>query len=117
MENPFEILEKKLNRIEGLLYTLKEEIDSLKDTKKYGKENLTIDQAIELLEENGLPITKAQIYKLSFLGEIPASRIGKRLIFSREDLLSWIESRKVMKVPPARMAAEKLAESVKRRKQ
>lgn len=108
--NPFDVILSELADI-------KSEVRKMRQPEPPAKqpENLTIDQAIELLEENGLPITRANIYKLSHLGEIPVSRIGKRLVFSRRNLLSWIEFRKVEKISPATIAVEKLAISARRR--
>lgn len=108
--NPFDLILSELAE-------LKAEVRKIRAPEPPTKqpENLTIDQAIQILEENGLPITRAQIYKFSHLGEIPASRIGKRLVFNRKDLLNWLESRKVAKIPPQKMAAEKLAQSARRR--
>lgn len=108
--NPFDVILSELADIRSEVRKLRQPEPPAKQP-----ENLTIDQAIELLQDNGLPITRAQIYKLSHLGKIPASRIGKRLVFSRKSLLNWIESRKVEKVSPATIAAEKLARSAQRR--
>ena len=110
VQNPFEAILSKLAE-------LKAEIRKIKPPEPPAKlpDALTIDQAIQFLEENGLPVTKAQVYKLSFLNEIPASRIGKRLVFSRKDLLTWIQARTIPKVSPQQKAAEKLAQSARRR--
>jgi hypothetical protein len=110
ISNPFDLI---LSEIEEL----KTEVRKIRvpGPPEKQSENITIDQAIQLLIDNGYPTTKAQVYKLSHLGEIPASRIGKRLVFSRKALLNWIESRKIAKVSPQRMAAEKLASLVRNR--
>lgn len=108
--NPFDLILSELAE-------LKAEIRKIRAPEPPSKppENLTIDQAIEFLKENGLPIAKAEIYKKSSLGKIPCDRIGKRLVFSRKDLLNWLEARKIEKVSPERRAAEKLAQSARRR--
>lgn len=110
VSNPFDLI---LSEIEELKF----EVRKLKapEPQFTPPENLTPQQALELLEENALPSTMAQLYKLSSLGEIPVSRIGKRLVFSRKDLLEWIESRKIFKVSSRDKAAEKLANSARRR--
>lgn len=108
--NPFDLI---LSEIEELKY----EVRKLKapEPQVIPPENLTPRQALELLAENALPSTLAQLYKLSSLGEIPVSRIGKRLVFSRKELLNWIESRKIVKVSSSVLASEKLAISARRR--
>ena len=90
------------------------DMHSGKTTLSLGLPWMTYD-AIDFLKENGLPIAKAQVYKLSFQNEIPASRIGKRLVFSRKDLLNWLAMRTIEKVSPQRKAAEKLSKSANRR--
>lgn len=108
--NPFDVILSELADIRSEVRKLRQPEPPVKLP-----ENLTVDQAIELLQDNGLPITLATLYKKTHLGEIPASRIGKRLVFSRKKLLNWIESRRVEKVAPATIAAEKLARSAQRR--
>ena len=51
-----------------------------------------IDEAVELTKWS-----KATIYKKSFTGEIPCSRMGKRLIFSRKELLLFMQSQTIRK--------------------
>jgi predicted DNA-binding transcriptional regulator AlpA len=41
---------------------------------------------------------KPTIYKKSFLGAIPCSRMGKRLVFSRKELTNWMQSQTIRKV-------------------
>jgi predicted DNA-binding transcriptional regulator AlpA len=54
-------------------------------------------------------LQKASIYKLSSLGEIPCLRYGgKRLIFSKRELLLWMQSRTVRKESPDAIASKQL---------
>ena len=108
--NPFDLILSELAELKAEIRKIKTPETPIKQP-----ENLTIEQAIEFLKENGLPIAKAQVYKLSFQNEIPASRIGKRLVFSRKDLLNWLAMRTIEKVSPQRKAAEKLSKSANRR--
>lgn len=108
--NPFDAIFSKLEDIQSDVRKLRQPEPPAKQS-----DNLTIDQAVEFLKENGDPHTKATVYKKSCLGEIPASRSGKRLLFSRKKLENWIESRRVEKVAPATIAADKLARSAQRR--
>ena len=68
--------------------------DAISDAKQKAQaEVMNIDDAVVFLKENGLPITKKSLYGKTFSGTIPFKRIGKRLVFSRKELLQWIESR------------------------
>ena len=60
-------------------------------------EKLSKDQALALMAENGFPTTTGNLYKMTANNEIPCARIGKRLIFSKTDLINWIEYRSVNK--------------------
>jgi predicted DNA-binding transcriptional regulator AlpA len=73
---------------------------------------IDIDEAVKVTG-----YLKATIYKKSFLGEIPCSRRGKRLIFSRRQLLKWMESQTVPKPSPEDIAVNRLAkEAIKKEK-
>lgn len=45
-----------------------------------------------------LPISRATAYRMAQKGVIPCLRIGRRFIFSREHLKSWIEKNMVGEV-------------------
>jgi len=62
-----------------------------------------IDEACELTGW-----LKATIYKKSFLGEIPCSRLGKRLVFSRKELTVWMQSQTIRKQSPEETATKHL---------
>lgn len=55
-------------------------------------DNLNLSKAIELLNEWGYPTSKAKIYKLTSTGTMPCRKYGSRLIFSREELLKWVDT-------------------------
>lgn len=74
-------------------------------------EKLSKDQALAFLAENGIPTTTGNLYKMSAKNEIPCARIGKRLIFSRIDLLNWIESRSVRKTDSIEKTAMQVSKS------
>ncbi|WP_205504508.1 helix-turn-helix domain-containing protein [Rufibacter psychrotolerans] len=50
----------------------------------------TFDDAIEI---TGL--SKSKLYKLTSAKEIPHKRFGSRLIFSRKELVAWIDSQTI----------------------
>lgn len=64
-------------------------------TKEPEPDILKIDQALNFLSLQGWPTTKQTIYNLVFKKEIPYRKVGRRVIFSRKELLQWIESRTV----------------------
>lgn len=50
---------------------------------------VTLETAVEFLRENGFPTSKAKIYKLTSCNQIPYSKYGNKLVFSRIKLLAW----------------------------
>ncbi|MGI4727590.1 MAG: helix-turn-helix domain-containing protein [Janthinobacterium lividum] len=85
MENPFQELQRQLNYIETLILELKSS-NSINAVKP-DDELLTIDQASDLLN-----LAKPTIYSLSASSKIPVIKKGKRLYFSRKELLDWLKS-------------------------
>ena len=64
-----------------------------KTSERKPKENLTMMEAIEFLNELGFPTTRSAIYNIVFRGKIPHRKIGRRIVFSRTELSEWVESR------------------------
>jgi len=73
----------KLDRIEAAISSPAKKVTE--------NDRMLMDEAIEFLKENGRPTSKSTLYKESSLGWIPCKRIGKRLVFSRKELKTWIE--------------------------
>lgn len=44
------------------------------------------------LRKLGLDIPKSALYKATSTGEIPFHKMGRRLIFRREEVLEWVDS-------------------------
>lgn len=78
-------------------------------------DTMTVEQALPFLSEQGLPTTKKTLYNWIFRGVIPCKHIGRRVIFSRKDLLSWIESRTVRSEDRRAAAALRISESANRK--
>ena len=57
------------------------------------KENLTPTEAVEFLTELGFTTTRSNLYNLTFRGQIPYRKIGRRNVFSRQELLQWVEEK------------------------
>lgn len=53
-------------------------------------DKVSIDEAVCHLKEEGFPLKKSSVYKLTHRDEIPYQKIGKRLIFSRSALTAWV---------------------------
>lgn len=62
-------------------------------------DNLALNDALEMLRENGYIISKAQIYKLTSAKEVPHKIFGNKLVFSRRELLEWAAKRVKEKKP------------------
>lgn len=85
MNNPFEVIEARLNNIETLLLDLKH------TPKEQGEQSetdelLTVQQAAELLN-----LSVPTLYGYTQRAEIPVCKRGKRLYFSKQSLFEWIK--------------------------
>lgn len=58
-------------------------------------DTMYVDDTIEFLKDHGYPVTVATLYNRTFKRAIPYSRIGKRLVFSRKELLQWLDSKAI----------------------
>lgn len=63
--------------------------------KKDLPDTLSLDQAIEVLRDNAYTTSKANIYKLTSTNQIPYSKYGSRLVFSRKSLLEWAKKKTI----------------------
>ena len=68
---------------------------AVKPSKETEQDKFDINQAREFLQFQGVPTSKQNLYNLVFKKEIPYCKVGKRIVFSRKELLLWIESRTV----------------------
>lgn len=59
-------------------------------------------QAIAFLKENGYELSKSKLYKLTSSGQVPFRNFGRRLIFSRKELLEWVEKQTVERSDPSK---------------
>ncbi|PVY43267.1 helix-turn-helix domain-containing protein [Pontibacter virosus] len=93
IDNPFAILERRLNRLETLLLDIK--AVSGQPKKQDYPERLTREQALKFLGEQGVPISESHLYKLTAAKGIPFQKFNNKLVFSRAELLNWIETQTV----------------------
>ena len=70
--------------------------------------------AVQFLSEQGYPITVGSLYNFVARGDIPYLKVGKRLIFSREQLIAWMENRTESESPSN--PTQTLAESANRKR-
>ncbi len=87
MNNPFTLIDSRLENIENLLLELNSKQQSA-STHQPGK-LLTISEAAEFVN-----LAKPTLYRLVHLRQIPFSKPkgSKRLYFKREDLAAWIQT-------------------------
>ena len=97
------IIQEELSRAIPTATPVKEEVDSI-----------TLESAVTFLAEQGYPISKAKIYKLTSSEDIPHRKFGQKLVFSRKDLLQWAESQSKPRNSKLE-AIQTLAESAKRK--
>ncbi|MBO5043962.1 MAG: helix-turn-helix domain-containing protein [Alistipes sp.] len=74
-------------------------------------DNLSMVEAVEYLNELGAPATRSSLYNLTFRGQIPHRKIGRRTIFSRKELTAWVESRTRYPEDSKAEAAHRIARS------
>ncbi|MGF1563840.1 MAG: helix-turn-helix domain-containing protein [Flavobacteriales bacterium] len=84
MENPFSQINDRLSHLEQLISELAEQ--GKQNPTDEGSDLLTIEQAGELLR-----LSKATMYSKCSLKELPYMKRGKRLFFSREELLAYLK--------------------------
>ena len=72
-------------------------------------DTLCVEDAVQFLTNQGLPITKSTLYKT-----IPFRKIGRRTVFSRKELLQWLENRTTRPETKAD-AALRLSENARKR--
>jgi hypothetical protein len=86
LENPFAILERRLNRLESLLIEVKD------------AQSLTFNDALEMggieLAQEITRLSKPRLYALVSARGIPHSKRGNKLYFNRADLLAWVNAGK-----------------------
>ena len=89
MENPFEIILDRLNRIEQQLNDLK--ITTIQEVAPQ-----PVKQWMNVPETaNYLSISSSKIYKLTSTMEIPHMKLGKLLYFRKEQIDEWLLKNRV----------------------
>jgi excisionase family DNA binding protein len=52
---------------------------------------LDMDKLLDYLHQNNCRISKSRIYKLTRSRKIPHRKIGKKLLFNRDEILDWLQ--------------------------
>lgn len=78
-------------------------------------DGLTVEEAARFMTGQGIPTTRASLYNLVYKNAIPHRKFGRRTIFSKKELLEWIESRTVRPADKRAAAALRLARNVERK--
>lgn len=78
-------------------------------------DGMNAEAAARFLAEQGIPTTRATLYNLVYKEAIPYKKFGRRTVFSKRELLAWIESRTVTREDRCAAAALQLAESANRK--
>jgi excisionase family DNA binding protein len=85
MKNPFEVIEARLSSIENLILDLKHQPKPVEDATN-AEQLFTIDQAAKFLN-----LTKPTLYSKVSRAELPYMKQGKRLYFSRTELMDYLK--------------------------
>ena len=78
-------------------------------------DGMNADTAARFITEQGIPTTRAALYNLVYKEAIPYKKFGRRTVFSRRELLQWIESRTVTRESRCATASRCIAESTNRK--
>ncbi|MBS1669543.1 MAG: helix-turn-helix domain-containing protein [Bacteroidetes bacterium] len=110
MENPFDILNKRIDRLESMLACIEKKLSGF--SCESSKEKDDLGDVTFASKITGLAIPT--IYSKSSKGEIPCMKQGKKLYFSKNDLLSWIKKGSKKMISDYKDEVESLIRSNKR---
>jgi hypothetical protein len=87
-------IEQSLETILGKLTCLEEILQEIRSPQKSQEpsDRCGINEACIILGTPEAPTSKAQVYKLTSEKKLPHAKFGARLVFSRRQLLAWVES-------------------------
>jgi len=108
-DNPFDAIDARLGNIEDLLFEIKQSSKTAGNQSE-ADQLLTIQQAAEILR-----LTVATIYVKVHYGQIPVSKKGKRLYFSRQELMDWVKSGRRKTIAETAEEAEQYLNAKKKR--
>ena len=74
-------------------------------------DGMTVEDAARFLTEQGIPTTRATLYSHVYKDTIPYKKFGRRIVFSKKELLAWIEARTTRPEDKRTAAALRIAQS------
>ncbi len=74
-------------------------------------DGMTVEDAARFLTEQGIPTTRASLYNLIYKNSIPYRKFGRRTVFSKKELLAWIDERLTRHTPKRSETALRIARS------
>ena len=77
-------------------------------------DGMTVEDAARFLTAQGIPTTRATLYNQVYKNTIPYKKFGRRTVFSKKELLTWIEAHTVHSDDRRTAAALRIAESANR---
>ena len=86
MENPFEIIVERLDRIENILLGLKPEVRIIEPQSRM----LTLKQLCDYVK-----MAIPTVYGMTADRTIPHYKVGKKLFFKSDEIDEWICTRKI----------------------
>jgi excisionase family DNA binding protein len=108
MNNPFEVLEERLNNIESLILNLKNTpIEQVGTVEK--DELLTVQDTAKFLS-----LSVPTVYTLISKGELPVMKRSKRCYFSKVELINYLKLGRKKTIAETALVAEKYFKSQKR---
>ena len=106
-QNPFEVIEERLDRMESLLHEIKNAPPSV--TQELPDRCSLKDACIET------DLSESKIYKAVMVREIPFKKYGRRLVFSRKALQEWVQDRTKTPTSPDTVMTERLAKTARKK--
>lgn len=86
-----ELIVLKKSELEDVI---RQTVKSLLSENDVKKKNLNVNEAVEFLNEIGIPITKSTLYRHTMDATIPFKRFGERkLIFNTDELEEWANAK------------------------
>lgn len=78
-------------------------------------DGMTVEDAARFLTEQGIPTTRATLYNQVYKNTIPYKKVGRRTVFSKKELLTWIEAHTVHSEDRRTAAVLRIAENANRK--
>lgn len=111
--NPFDAIMERLDKIEERLRGIENRLTFAFAPKPEPNDRMNVQEACELLNR-----TKSWIFKKTMNREIPFKKFGSHVVFSRHDLLVWMEEQTkpvLTQLQISEIMSERLAKAASRK--